>query len=159
MTQPGCLSPVFFFLVQSFIPPTSDLFGLHQFLSMIVLPETCVNREEETERFSFTHQGTGCYRGQNLHAGWIQSLLGRWMKPSRLLALEMPVTLAQIFVRYRWRPFHHDPRLRTEPLLPHLSKKRWRKYLINNSIYKMYILLVSTHSLSTEACFFIRVIK
>lgn len=66
----------------------------------------CLNRNLHKQRgkdwtFFFTHQGTGCYRGQNLHAGWIQSLLGRRMKPSRLLALEMPVTSAQIFVRYR----------------------------------------------------------
>lgn len=137
VTQPGCLSPVFFFFIQSFIPPTSNIPGLHQFLSMIVLTETCVNRERGRDRrFFFTHQGIGCYRGQTPHAGWIQSLQGLRMRPSHLSALEMPVTSVQISAHYRWRPCHHGPHLRTEPLLPRLSKKEMEKpYFINNSIY------------------------
>lgn len=50
VTQPGSLSPVFFYFIQSFSPPTSNLPGLHQFLSMIVLTETCVNRERKRQK-------------------------------------------------------------------------------------------------------------
>lgn len=52
VTQPGCLSSVFFFFAQSFIPPTSDLPGLYQFLSMIVLTESYVNRERKRLLYS-----------------------------------------------------------------------------------------------------------